>query len=115
MLKDDGHICWQVGNYVENGEVIPLDILLYPIFSELKMKMRNRVIWHFGHGLHASKRFSGRHETAPSYMDAWLKTSTKNKKQLMINEAVIYSASKCHNGFCILPKILERFTQVSGI
>ncbi|KDO02111.1 hypothetical protein REISMN_08640 (plasmid) [Rickettsia tamurae subsp. buchneri] len=26
-------------------------------------------------------------------MDAWLKTSTKNKKQLMINEAVIYSAS----------------------
>lgn len=48
-------------------------------------------------------------------MDAWLKTSTKNKKQLMINEAVIYSASKCHNGFCMLPKILERFTQVSGI
>ena len=63
VLKNDGHICWQVGNYVDNGEVIPLDLLLYPIFTELKMKMRNRIIWHFGHGLHASKRFSGRHET----------------------------------------------------
>lgn len=63
ILKDDGSICWQVGNYVDNGEVIPLDLLLYPIFTELKMKMRNRIIWHFGHGLHASKRFSGRHET----------------------------------------------------
>lgn len=63
VLKNDGNICWQVGNYVDNGEVIPLDLLLYPIFTELKMKMRNRIIWHFGHGLHASKRFSGRHET----------------------------------------------------
>ena len=27
------------------------------------MKLRNRIIWHFGHGLHASKRFSGRYET----------------------------------------------------
>ena len=25
--------------------------------------MRNRIIWHFGHGLHCSKRFSGRYET----------------------------------------------------
>lgn len=63
VLKNDGSICWQVGNYVDNGEVIPLDLLLYPIFTELKMKMRNRIIWHFGHGLHSSKRFSGRHET----------------------------------------------------
>ncbi len=63
VLKDGGHMCWQVGNYVDNGEIIPLDLLLYPIFNELKMKMRNRIIWHFGHGLHASKRFSGRHET----------------------------------------------------
>jgi adenine-specific DNA-methyltransferase len=63
VLKSDGSLCWQVGNYVDNGEVIPLDLLLYPIFTELKMKMRNRIIWHFGHGLHASRRFSGRHET----------------------------------------------------
>lgn len=63
VLKDDGSICWQVGNHVDRGEVIPLDALLYSIFSELKMKMRNRIIWHFGHGLHATRRFSGRHET----------------------------------------------------
>ena len=62
VLADNGSICWQVGNYVENGEIIPLDILLYPVFSSLKMHLRNRIIWHFGHGLHASKRFSGRYE-----------------------------------------------------
>lgn len=63
VLAEDGSICWQVGNYVENGEVMPLDILLYPIFVTTGLKMRNRVIWHFGHGLHCSKRFSGRYET----------------------------------------------------
>ncbi len=62
VMRDDGSICWQVGNYVDNGEIIPLDILLYPIFSDLNLKMRNRIVWHFGHGLHASKRFSGRYE-----------------------------------------------------
>jgi adenine-specific DNA-methyltransferase len=62
ILKDDGSICWQVGNYVDNGEIIPLDILLYPIFEKYDLKLRNRIIWHFGHGLHATKRFSGRYE-----------------------------------------------------
>ena len=27
------------------------------------LKLRNRIIWYFGHGLHASNRFSGRYET----------------------------------------------------
>ena len=63
VLNPRGSICWQVGNYVNNSSIIPLDIVIYPIFSKLKMKMRNRIIWHFGHGLHASKRFSGRYET----------------------------------------------------
>ena len=27
------------------------------------MKLRNRIIWHFEHGLHCSKRLSGRYET----------------------------------------------------
>ena len=62
VLADDGSICWQVGNFVDNGEIVPLDIVLYPIFSELGLKLRNRIVWHFGHGLHASKRFSGRYE-----------------------------------------------------
>lgn len=61
-LKSTGSICWQIGNYIDNGEIIPLDILLYPIFSSLGLKLRNRIVWHFGHGLHASKRFSGRYE-----------------------------------------------------
>lgn len=62
VLSPEGSICWQVGNYVENGEIIPLDIVLYPIFASLGAQLRNRIIWHFGHGLHASKRFSGRYE-----------------------------------------------------
>jgi adenine-specific DNA-methyltransferase len=62
VLDDQGSICWQVGNYVDNGEIIPLDILLYPIFASLGLHLRNRIVWHFGHGLHASKRFSGRYE-----------------------------------------------------
>ncbi|MDQ1350957.1 MAG: adenine-specific DNA-methyltransferase [Acidobacteriota bacterium] len=62
ILKSTGSICWQVGNWVDNGAIIPLDILLYPIFASFGLKLRNRIIWHFGHGLHASKRFSGRYE-----------------------------------------------------
>ena len=62
VLDDRGSICWQVGNYVDNGEIIPLDIVLYPIFASLGLHLRNRIVWHFGHGLHASKRFSGRYE-----------------------------------------------------
>jgi len=59
----EGSICWQVGNYVNKREVFPLDIFYYPIFKKYGLKLRNRIIWHFGHGLHASKRFSGRYET----------------------------------------------------
>lgn len=62
VLNDRGSICWQVGNYVDNGVIIPLDIILYPIFATLGLHLRNRIVWHFGHGLHASKRFSGRYE-----------------------------------------------------
>jgi adenine-specific DNA-methyltransferase len=62
VLDPHGSICWQVGNYVNDGEILPLDILLFPIFSNLGLHLRNRIIWHFGHGLHTSKRFSGRYE-----------------------------------------------------
>jgi len=63
ILADDGSLCWQVGNYVEDGEIYPLDIYFYPYFKRLGFHLRNRIIWHFGHGLHCSKRFSGRYET----------------------------------------------------
>ena len=62
-LSDRGNICWQVGNYVDKGEVFPLDIFYYQIFKKHGLKLRNRIIWHFGHGLHASNRLSGRYET----------------------------------------------------
>ena len=63
VLAPHGHICWQVGNYVEKGAIIPLDAVLYPIFRDLDLKMRNRIVWHFQHGLHCRRRFSGRYET----------------------------------------------------
>ena len=66
-LKDNGRICWQVGNYVENGSITPLDIELAPIFKELNLHLRNRIIWHFGHGLHNKSRFSGRYEVIMWY------------------------------------------------
>lgn len=62
VLHDRGSICWQVGNFVDNGEIVPLDIMLFPIFADLGLHLRNRIVWHFEHGLHASKRFSGRYE-----------------------------------------------------
>lgn len=63
VLADGGSICWQVGNFVDDSEVFPLDIFFYPIFKKLGLKLRNRIVWHFDHGLHASKRLSGRYET----------------------------------------------------
>ncbi len=63
LLHEQGSICWQVGNYVENGEIIPIDTLLYPLFRDQGLKLRNRIIWHFGHGLHCKNRLSGRYET----------------------------------------------------
>ena len=63
LLSPHGSLCWQVGNHVGDGEVFPLDSLLYPIFKRHGLKLRNRIIWHFGHGLHCTKRFSGRYET----------------------------------------------------
>lgn len=63
VLADGGSLCWQIGNYVDKSEVFPLDIYFYPIFKKLGLQLRNRIIWHFEHGLHCSLRFSGRYET----------------------------------------------------
>ena len=63
LLHPKGSICWQVGNHVQNGEIFPLDVILYPLFKNHGLQLRNRSIWTFGHGLHCQKRFSGRHET----------------------------------------------------
>ncbi len=67
ILSPTGSICWQVGHYIEGSakekEAFPLDLVLYPVFKSFGLKLRNRIVWHFGHGLHEQFRFSGRHET----------------------------------------------------
>jgi DNA modification methylase len=62
-ISEDGHICWQSGNFVDDGEVFPLDTFFYRMFKRRGFKLRNRIIWHFNFGLHAQTRFSGRYET----------------------------------------------------
>lgn len=67
ILSPRGSICWQIGNYVyDSGQnkkaIIPLDLALYQIFADAGLNMRNRIVWHFGHGLHSTHRFSGRYE-----------------------------------------------------
>ena len=71
LLHPSGSLCWQVGNFTENGEIVPLDAVLWPVFREHGLQLRNRIVWHFGHGLHCSKRLSGRYET----INWWTKTS----------------------------------------
>ena len=66
-LRDSGSICWQVGNYVDDGQIVPLDIEFAPIFKRHGLQLRNRIIWHFGHGLHTRRRFSGRYEVVMWY------------------------------------------------
>jgi adenine-specific DNA-methyltransferase len=72
-LKPTGSICWQVGNHIIKGRnargnsILPLDIEFHPIFLNQGLKLRNRIIWTFGHGLHCKYRFSGRYETVLWY------------------------------------------------
>lgn len=77
VLSDDGNLCWQVGNFVHENAIVPLDIALYPIFESHGLRLRNRVVWHFEHGLHCSRRFSGRYETIN-----WFTKSDKYKFNL---------------------------------
>ncbi|MBI1209508.1 MAG: site-specific DNA-methyltransferase [Azospirillum sp.] len=67
LLRPGGSLCWQVGNHVEDGAIVPLDTLLYPIFRRHGLTLRNRIVWHFEHGLHCSRRLSGRYETISWY------------------------------------------------
>jgi len=62
-LAEHGSICWQVGSFIKDGEVFPLDIHTYNSFKSRGMQLRNRIVWRFNFGLHSKKRFSGRYET----------------------------------------------------
>lgn len=69
VLKPGGSVCWQVGYHISDKCVVPLDYIVYSIFTSQSEKLkyplilRNRIIWTFGHGLNSTTRFSGRHET----------------------------------------------------
>jgi adenine-specific DNA-methyltransferase len=67
FLKDSGSLCWQVGNYVEDGAISPIDIEVAPFFRKEGLRLRNRIVWHFGHGMHSRRRLSGRYEVAMWY------------------------------------------------
>lgn len=68
VLKVGGNVCWQIGYHISDQCVIPLDCLIYDMFTSLSrdldfpLILRNRIIWTFGHGLNSTNRFSGRHE-----------------------------------------------------
>lgn len=66
-VSQHGSICWQVGNYVHKKQIHPLDIEFASLFKKHKLQLRNRIIWHFGHGLHNKRRFSGRYEVIMWY------------------------------------------------
>src|SRR4051812_12959095 len=55
VLSLRGSLCWQVGNYIDpegaRRSIYPLDIVLDPAFRRLGLKLRNRIVWHFEHGL----------------------------------------------------------------
>ena len=62
-VKDGGGICWQVGYHVDRNHIVPLDALIYEAArAHTALKLRNRIIWTFGHGAHANRRFSGLHK-----------------------------------------------------
>ena len=69
VVKKGGSVCWQVGYHVSDECVVPLDCIIYNIFTTLSetrdtpFVLRNRIVWTFGHGLNSTNRFSGRHET----------------------------------------------------
>jgi adenine-specific DNA-methyltransferase len=64
ITRVGGSICWQVGYHVDDRSVYPLDFAVFSILNEIAdIRLRNRVIWTFGFGMHHTSRFSGRHET----------------------------------------------------
>lgn len=64
VISKGGALCWQVGMHCLDGVVLPLDYAVFDLFRDFTdLTLRNRIVWHFGHGTHARRRFSGRHET----------------------------------------------------
>lgn len=63
VLKPNGSVFWQVGAFSEAGALIPLDVRFFPMLEDLGLIPKNRIMWVRQHGLHATRKFSARHET----------------------------------------------------
>jgi len=64
VIRDGGSICWQVGSHVTKNVTVPLDYLIFKACEgNENIFLRNRIVWHFRHGINSTKRFSGRYET----------------------------------------------------
>ena len=94
FVKKDGAVCWQVGSHVERNVLTPLDVHFIPIFEELGLKLRNRIVWHFGHGLHETRRLSGRYETLLWYTKSDKYTFNLDK----IRIPQLYPGKKAYKG-----------------
>lgn len=64
ITKPGGSICWQVGYHLGGDGMYPLDYIVFAILSRIEgITLQGRIVWTYGHGTHAKRRFSGRHET----------------------------------------------------
>ena len=77
VLKKSGSIFWQVGAYANAGSLVPLDIRFFPILEGLGLLPKNRIMWIRQHGLHATRKFSCRHESI-----LWFTKTEKHKFNL---------------------------------
>lgn len=95
ILKKSGSIFWQVGVFTSPEQHIPLDILLFPIFTNLKMFLKNRIIWPRAHGLQAKNRFTDRHEAI-----LWFTKDPQNYKFFLdeIRIPQLYPSKKGYKG-----------------
>jgi len=66
-IETNGIFAWQTGNRIKDGFVYPMDLEYHHIFKANGFNLINRVVWTFGHGLHCTKRLSGRYETICFY------------------------------------------------
>lgn len=74
LVSDHGAVVWNVGTHTQgDGEYFPLDVLYIPLFCAEGFVLKNRIIWHFNHGLHDKKRLSGRYEVV-----LWFVRDAKN-------------------------------------
>jgi adenine-specific DNA-methyltransferase len=94
VLKATGSIFWQVGVYSDRGMHIPLDVKFFPILEALDLIPRNRIVWVRPHGLHARRKFSGRHEAI-----LWFSKSDEYKFSLDdVRVPQKYQNKKAHRG-----------------